>query len=112
MHDTEMIEHLAFIDRSRCLWNQLRSPHVRIPFRRVVDRESQAQCIVRSWILVGCGSGDVFRCRSVPMYVPLVRTFLVRPAPAADCWDRVGGESSVPEDSSFSCWSVVIIIVN
>lgn len=108
--DAEMIKHGALVDRCCGLWDQLRAPHVTVPFCSAVDGDLGTLlgvCVAR--VLVRRGQVDVGSHGSRAVDVVLVRTDLIRPRPLI----QIGGrgeiiEATVPEDSAFGSVSIVV----
>lgn len=100
--DAEMIKHGALVNRCCGLWDQLRAPHVTVPFCSAVDGDLGTLlgvCVAR--VLVRRGQVDVGSHGSRAVDVVLVRTDLIRPRPLI----QIGGrgeiiEATVPEDSA------------
>ena len=80
--DREVVVHMAFVDGSRRLRDQLCPPHVAVPFRGAVNGNHGTLLegsICR--VLVARGEVDIFCHRTAAADVVLVGTDLVGPGP-------------------------------
>jgi hypothetical protein len=78
--DRKVVVHMAFVDGSRRLRDQLHPPHATVPFRGAVNGNLDTLLggsICR--VLVACGEVDIFCHRTATVDVLLVGTDLVGP---------------------------------
>jgi hypothetical protein len=105
-----MVEYSALVDCCCGLRDQLRAPHVTVPFSSAVNGDLGTLLgICVAGILVRRGQVDIGSHGSRAVDVVLVRTDLIRPRPLVE----VGGrgeiiEATVPEDSTFGSVSTLV----